>query len=357
MEVRGYELCEINIRWTSDCIDQVDVYMEDKIEDFLSCCSQIDFGAVNLSDTEKEFYNDLNREIILLCKSLPESTQVDALMFLMRYSRTPFGEELNFFRNYYVPAWSIIYWLIRSGPDVKGLVKKDIKNAITAHSMAMTLHSLDDHLRDGELPVTHLTLLLRSQSWMKMKNTFHSLAHGVDRGEKIVEGFIDDYYSGICSSEEIGSLDSYCDLFRRQMATGLIAPFLLSKKMTGNENFTGDIQTAYGSFGVAWRLLDDINDIEKDMIKSIHSAVYLSLPQNIKSIWDKHKGEELNKNNGFSEIILNYIMKDSVINRIMKRICSELESASSIADHYNLSGLADEFRSLEEPLKNRLAPL
>ncbi|MCK4822667.1 hypothetical protein KA005_43290, partial [bacterium] len=84
--------------------------MEDKIQDLLSYCSEIDFGAVNLSDREKEFYKELNNEIISLCESLPESTRPDALVFFMRYSRISFGPEHDFFRNYYAPTWSIIYW-------------------------------------------------------------------------------------------------------------------------------------------------------------------------------------------------------------------------------------------------------
>jgi hypothetical protein len=230
--------------------------MADKIKDLLSSCSEIDFGAVNLSDTEKEFCSELNNEIVSLCKSLPESTQTDALLLFMRYFRIPFGQGLSFFRNYYVPAWSTIYWLIQSAPEGKGLAQEDRQNAKIAHSMAMFLHPFDDHLNDGQLPVTHLALLLRSQLWMIMNNAFSRLADGIDGGKEIVQGLIDDYYSSIRSSKDNLSLDNYCDLFRKQMATWLIVPVLMTKKMTTNEEFTDAIQTAYGSFGIAWRLLD-----------------------------------------------------------------------------------------------------
>lgn len=327
--------------------------MEDKIEDLLSPCSEIDFGDVNLSGGEKEFCKELSNEIILLCKSLPESTQIDALLFFMRYARTSFGEELNFFKNYYVPAWSIIYWLIESSHDDKALEETDMKNAKTAHTMAMFLHSLDDHLDDNELPVTHLALLLRSQSWMIMNNALNSLADGVDGGHEIVQGLIDDYYSSIYGSEEIESLDRYCDLFRKQMATWLIVPVLMTKKMTTDEEFTGAIQTAYGSFGIAWRLLDDMKDIEIDMMKGSPSAIYVCLSEDMKNWWDKNTGEKKEKNSGYAKVILNHILENSIIERIKERICSELESAASIADYYDMTGLADEFRSLLSPLKNR----
>lgn len=132
------------------------------------------------------------------------------------------------------------------------------------------------------------------------------------------------------------------------MATGFITPVLILKKMTANEEITRAIQTAYGSFGIAWRLLDDINDIGIDMEKGTHSAVYTCLPGHIKIHWDK--GGEDNKNR-FSEVALDYIIQARVIDRIKKRICSELDSAASIADDYNMTGLAHEFRCLSGPLR------
>lgn len=324
--------------------------MKDKLEDFLLSCSEIDFGDVNIPQGEKEFCTELNNELILLCKYLPESTQTDALLFLMRYLRTPFGQELNFFRYYYVPSWSIIYWLIKSTPEDKNLDQKVAKNA---HSMAMFLHALDDHLNDNELPVTHLAMLLRSQSWMIMNDAFDKLAHRVDGGEQIVKGFIDDYYSSIRSSKEIESFESHCALFRKQMATWLIVPVLMTKMMTTDEEFTHAIQTAYGSFGIAWRLLDDIRDIETDMMKGTHSSIYICLPEDMKNLWDKVTREKIDGNSDCAEVILDYLLENNVIDRVRARICSELESAASIVDSHNMTDLADEFLCLLNPLKNR----
>lgn len=328
--------------------------MKDKPEELLSFCSKIDFGTIRLSDAEKVFCSEWNNEIIALCKSLPESTQIDALHFFMKYSGLSFGQELNFFRTYYIPTWSIIYWLIQSGPNGNGLRQIDIKNAKTAHSMAMFLHALDDHLKDSEMPVTHLALLLRSQAWMIMNNAFNNLANGVDGGEQIVRNFIDDYYSSIRTSKEIESMDSYCDLFRKQMATGFITPILLTKKMISNKEFTNAIEIAYGSFGIAWRLLDDIKDIKTDMMKGVDSSVYICLPEEIKNYWkNKDVGEKIDKNSGRDKVILDYILENSVIDGISERICIELELAASIVDRYNITGLADEFRCMLKPLKNR----
>ena len=120
---------------------------------------------------------------------------------------------------YYVPAWSIIYWLMQLYPDSKKLSPDDIQHAKTAHFMAMFLHALDDHLNDHQVAVTHLTLLLRSQSWMMMNTALDSLAAKVDGGQHLAARLIDDYYASIGNSDDMASLDTYCDLFRKQMAT------------------------------------------------------------------------------------------------------------------------------------------
>lgn len=326
--------------------------MENEIECLLSYCSEIDFGTVNLSDRQKEFYDELNQEIRFLCETLPESIQTEALLFFMKNSGISIGEKLDFFKNYYVPGWSLIYWLIQTIPDDKELEQEDIKSAITSHSMAMFLHSLDDHLIDGERPVTHLTLLLRSQAWVRMKNAFKCSADEVDGGEDIIRTFIDAYYSSICGSEEVESLDSYCNHFRKQMATWLIVPLLMTKKVAANEEFTDAIRGAYESFGIAWRLLDDIQDIKIDMMKGSYSAIYVCLPNDIRHLWGGSKGEKIDKRSSGTKVILDYVLENKVIEKIRKKICSELKSAASISDHYDMAGLANEFRCLVKPLEN-----
>ena len=137
------------------------------------------------------------------------------------------------------------------------------------------------------------------------------------------------------------------------MATGYVVPVLIIIKMTTNKEFTSAIQTAYGSFGIAWRLLDDIKDIKTDMMKGVHSSIYICLSEEIKNCWDKDTGEKIDKNSGRDKVILDYVLENSVIGRIKERICSELELAASIADRYNMTGLANEFRCMLRPLKNR----
>ncbi len=328
-----------------------------KAEDFLKECSFFEFGAVSLSEEEKRFSTDMNSEIFLLCKSLPESTQTDALLFLMQYTGTSIGDESGFLRYYYAPTWSILYWLIESGQNRERLQEEGIRHAKTAHAMAMLLHPLDDHLKDGQLPVTHLALLLRSQAWMGMNRSAERLANGVDDGEGLIQGFIDDYYSGIRSHEDTASLDSYCDLFRKQMAIGLITPALITRRMTTDPSFHRSVETAYVRFGVAWRLLDDIKDIEADVMQGNHSAVYACLPEDMKKGWDENAGAKGDESSGYRRLLARHLRENRVINGLAERIYSELEGAASIADTCDMKGLADEFRCLLNPVKARQGSL
>jgi len=324
--------------------------MEDRIADLLSFCSRIDFGTVNLSNEEEEFRGELNREMLALCEYLPKSMQTEAVLFLMEYLHTSSIGCINFVNYFYAPAWSILFWLHQLCPEsVK--VKLKMRDAKAGHAMAMFLHALDDHLTDGQLPVTPLTLLIRSQSWMIMNQALERLARGVEKGTAIVSYLIDDYYSSIGKSNGAASLDSYCNFFRKQMATWLIVPILLAKRISVDEEFSRSIRSAYYSFGIAWRLLDDLQDIKKDMMKGVHSSIYVCLNEDLKGWWDKDTEEKKDQDGEYVQTILRYVLEKNVIDSIKERTCSELESAASIADSCSMSGFADELRCLLKPLR------
>ena len=79
------------------------------------------------------------------------------------------------------------------------LTAADRSNARTAHAMALFLHLLDDHLNDGQLPASHLLLLLRSQAWWRMKTALNQMVADVATGERIVNDAFDAYYGSIGS--------------------------------------------------------------------------------------------------------------------------------------------------------------
>jgi hypothetical protein len=184
-----------------------------------------------------------------------------------------------------------------------------------------------------------------------MNRAFCNLVEGIPAGEKTVRSFIDEYYSSIQDAKGLKSIDNYCDLFRRQMAIGMIAPILLSLKMTGISDFTRDIKIAYGSFGIAWRLLDDVRDIGSDIENGAHSAIYLCLPEKVKTHWDNNTIRNRAAAEGATKAVLSHILEHSLIDKIKERICAELETAASIVEAHKMTGLAREFRWLAHPLR------
>lgn len=326
--------------------------MEGKIADILSFCSMIEFGDVNLTEEEKVFQNELNREVLLLCDHLPGSVRTEAVLFLMKYLHTSFNSGLNFVNYFYTPAWSILFWILQSLPDNRDPDSVYMKYAKSSHTMAMFLHAFDDHLTDDQLPVTHLALLMRSQAWMIMNHANENLAKDIKKGEAIVHRFIDDYYSSITKACDINSLDGYCTLFKKQMATWLIVPILLAIKIHRDKKFTRSIQEAYTSFGIAWRLIDDLQDIEKDIVKGVHSSIYVCLNKELRNYWDHNTEKQSNQNKDFIHTILSYVDNNRVIHTIKDRICVELESAASIAASCGLHGFSNELNCLLKPLKN-----
>lgn len=323
------------------------------IKDCLPHCKTADFGKCKLSKMEKTFYRRFSYEMVSLCRSLPKSVQTEATLFLMRYSGLNLGDELDFFANYYPPIWSMLYWL---GHDralpTEQLKDEDVTNAVSAQSMAMFLHCLDDHLTDRQVVASHLALLLRSEAWATMGRAWCDLAEGVPAGERTVRRFINEYYSSIHDSKGTGSLDSYCRLFRKQMATLMIAPTLLSMRMTGISDLRRDIEIAYGSFGIAWRLLDDIRDIAEDMDNGAHSAIYVCLPKELRTHWNGDTTGSRAAVKDSTGAILDYVLEHCLVDKIKARICAELETAASIVETHGMTRLAREFRCLAHPLRN-----
>lgn len=327
--------------------------MNTRIGEFLLHCKRVDFGRAALSRMERTFYQRFNQEILALCRSLPKSAQTDSILFLMRYAGIGPGNNLDFFANYYPPIWSILYWLSheKSLPTER-LNPRDVASAVTAQSMAMFLHSLDDHLTDGQVSVSPLTLLLRSQAWETMNSAFYSLAEETPKGELTIQRFIDDYYASNQNSTGLASLDKYCDLFRKQMAIVTVAPVILCMKLTGDPQFSKHVETGFGSFGIAWRLLDDIQDIDRDIETRAESSVYLCLPEILKSEWKSVSSETRDDSTPVITRILSHVLEDGIVDGIKARICAELQAASSAATECNMAGLAEEFRCLAHPLNN-----
>jgi hypothetical protein len=317
-------------------------------------CTSIKFGNIP-AVRDCGFYGLLNDKIPALCRSLPLSAQAGAMMFLMEYFRIQVGEPLDFFKDYYPPAWSSIYWMKVAPHANESLSDNDLDTALCAQAMAMLLHSLDDHLVDGDIPVTHLTLLVKGQAWLRMNDCIERFCAEIPGGTGITRTLLDDYYSGITEKEAPLSLDRYCGLFRKQMATWTIMPVLIARKIASDEGFISDLRSAYESFGIAWRLLDDIQDLEADLAKGGHGAVYACLDCDGRALWDSLQHVSGPAADQTAENIFKKIRDASILETIARRMVSELDHAADLAKKIGLPGLAGEYRTLAGPVIKWLA--
>jgi hypothetical protein len=312
----------------------------------LSQYKSIDFGTIILTRKMKELHQILNREMIDLCKCLPESVQDRALQFLMEYNRISPGEPLNFFKKYYLPAWSVIYHLL-SEKNQKD-INEDLLTALRGQALAMFLHSFDDHLNDGDIPASHLTLLLRSAAWVRFNGCIEYFSAEKPETENIAKDLIGDYYAGMLSEGRVDDLDGYCSLFKKQMATGLVMPVCIAKSLAIDDSVTELVRKSYEAFCVAWRLLDDINDIEEDILDGRRAAPYCALPADQRALWDiKNKKERLEK-------ITTILIKEEIPQKIIRRIKSEMTGAEAYARRAGLPALADEYSCLRRPVESVL---
>lgn len=91
----------------------------------------------------------------------------------------------------------------------------------------------------------------------------------------------------------------------------------------------------------SWSIGDDIG-------KGSHSAIYFCLPKKLRSQWETRADAK-----AATKSILIHILEHNLIDKIKERICTELETAASIAEAHNMAGLAGEFRCLSQPLGER----
>jgi hypothetical protein len=313
-------------------------------------CASTDFGNIIPASGREEFYRRLNNTILDLVRSVPRSVQADAMIFVMSYAGLRIGDELDFFRGYYPPIWSCLYWIVQQCDDDHPAFEM-VCRAIEAHGLAMMLHSLDDHLNDGEVPTTHLTLLLRSQAWMLMNGLLNRLSSAVPAGVELVSNFMHEYYAAIGSKVDVEDLAGYCAKIEKQMATGLIVPSILAR-MAEVQNplrsgLEAGVRASLVRFGSAWRLLDDIRDLEDDMRSGCRTGVYFALPAEGRLLWDNNESETM-KNR--IAILINMIYEKDIIGCIIKKIVDELAAAASHADEAGLRGLAAEYHALAQPL-------
>ena len=323
--------------------------VSDRDAHYFNWCESRAFGPLTMADETRDFYTQLNGQVMKLVRTLPEPLQTDAMIFMMGYSGLEMGEGLDLFRNYYLPSWSTVYWTTVSPSATKSLTDEQYQQLLCAHAMAMHLHSLDDHLVDGDLAVSHLLLAIRSQGWLLMRMAIEDLVAHNQQQHEIARTLTEEYYASIEGDDPVDTLEEYCALFRGQMATWVVAPVLTAMKVSDNQKLWVDVRRAYQSFGIAWRLLDDVQDVKDDIGVGTRSAMYLALEADGRHLWDLASTDP-----GAMNRLVEGMVEESVAERVLARAVKELMFGASLAEEHGMDRLAEELRLLGKPLTGGL---
>ena len=267
----------------------------------------------------------MNTSLIDVCRELPGRLPDAAVLFLQdRYADFSIYGLLNFFTLYHPPAWTILYWL---HAEHGALDRAELARCLRAQSMAMFLHMLDDHLVDGAVTPDHSVLQLRTLAWTIYEETVRSLEPG---GAGVFERRAAEYFDAVHRPVVIVDLDGYCAAFPREMGTWKALPEIAAARVLSAEAGTR-LMRAYESFGVAWRILDDLRDVAEDGAAGVRTAVYWSLPEADRSLWGTSA----------QAAVVERVLPD-----VYARMLACLRTAEEEAAAAGLRGLAQELREL-----------
>jgi hypothetical protein len=312
----------------------------------LQACQQVNFGKIALTPEQSEALAGLNRQLIPFCQSLPSALQTGAIFAIQQhFTGFQLGNLQRFFTKFYAPSWTLLGWM---GHGV--IAGAELEQAIHLQGMAYFLHMLDDHLADGQIPVSHLMLQLRTQAWMRFTQGAEQLVPEEAERESLIYGWINRYFSGVHGPDTVDSLAAYCEQFRQQLSTTLVLPMIVADRTNHNAN---DVQEAYEAFCIAWRLLDDLRDCQDDALSGERSAVYYLLPLEQRQVWQGCQG--LEPHGVEWQAMTQYLELSGVLRAVVVEILAWLAIAQSAAARANLLGYAEELRQLGLPLVGLLA--
>ncbi len=289
--------------------------------------TRIDFGPASAGPEIVRLRQSMNASLLRLAEALPESLREEANAILYGYA------DGDFFRLYYVPMWSFLHHAIESSLDSR-FNQAMQHEAKEAHAMALFLHLLDDHLCDGQLRTTMLLLQLRTLAWQRFLSTSRSLSTRLGLDPMLFDEHTASYITSLHQTEQVLDAEAYEHRFRRQMSICTLVPRLVgyaSSGHTGSESLVGIIE----DFGIAWRLLDDIQDISADACKGEQTSVWLELDSEGRNCWEacreRFAAEGGSLNPALYDKLAAFILETGCLYRLFVRIGQKLLGAARSA--------------------------
>jgi len=237
-----------------------------------------DFGAFTPDPKIVAQADRLEAKLALAVGDLPPAMAKEAAGELKMYA----GHRPRFIDLFYVPIWSFLHWIPVAHP---GMDAGALEKAQEAHALSLFLHLWDDHLSDAQLPPNLMRLQLRAVAWERYRAAVRSLAAMVPGGDEIATRLIHGYLTSCHQPPPATDQKSFSDRFIQQIGIWLVVPTLLGH-LTGGPNRARELCAVIEAFAVAWRMIDDVQDIDKDIVSGQQNAVWFELNAPGRQVWE-----------------------------------------------------------------------
>src|ERR1700686_5092420 len=313
--------------------------------------NSIDFGVIEPVAEVARLQGELNRILADSVANLPEPLAQEAHSILNSYS----GRNGDFFSLFYVLIWSFLHW---SAASMSIAGKAEILlTTRTAQAMSLFLHLWDDHLCDGQLSIDILRLQLRTLAWQRYTSSSYQLCDLVGVDHQIANEHITQYLTSQHGAAAVADLDEYCRLFAYQVAIWTAIPRLLDYSISG-ATVEGPLQSVIKLFAICWRLVDDIQDVDLDLMAGKQTAVWIELDQTGRQCWDECQSRSLAvgslEQNTWQELC-RVIKHSGCLARLLSRIEETLLTSSQVAADNGWQGLARELEQSRRGISRALA--
>src|SRR5262249_49751559 len=158
--------------------------------------------------------------------------------------------------------WSFLHWLpnaaqMRIEPAI-------LRAAKTVQATGMVVHQFDDHLSDGQMPVSLVTLQFRTIAWQRFLKESRWLCERLRMRVSLIDEHTTAYLTSLHRPSPTGSLDVYCRRFIRQIGIWTLVPRIFGRFVAGPRGGNA-LTRIVEDFGICWRVLDDIQDAREDV--------------------------------------------------------------------------------------------
>lgn len=308
----------------------------------------VGFGPIQEAPRVARLRAELKQILIQMTHELPESLRAEAQHALFGFT------DGECFRQLYAPIWSFLHWV----PEAMG-IKADAAlthSARQAHTMSLFLHIWDNELSEQPGPVNLTWLHVRTLAWQRFASESRLLCELVGSDPRLLETHANAYLGSLHQPRQPQNLEQYCQRIQQQVSLRTLVPRLLGTDAGGWRTATALVRIIE-HFSVAWRLLEDIQNIHVDLWKGTKSAVWIELNERGKRLWsacrfgshaytkpDAKAWEELAKN----------IRVSGCLKRLLGLIHFNLQSAASIAASHGWQGIVQELEQCREGLQVRI---